>query len=335
MSMWETPPPVVVLSGDETFFLVRELRTAISGADAAGRSVEYLEGSSRNEIAAVLASTGVFFQHEVLLIVEQPEPVDAQLVLAHHEHGSNDVCILLYQEGKIKAGSGLAKVADGLPRHLVARFDKPKPWEEGERAAEFCMKEASRRGIRFAEPLARGIVQFVGTDLGMLTFEVEKVALLLAVEGRREATANDVKDVLGAFTDIGPQPVVDALERRDLLATSKALVNVRRTHAGNLGAATMRTCGLVSKAVRTWLHVAALDAEGANLEEVAAQVKKHPFLVRKTLLPTAKRWGRGGLTSLLKSLAQVERSVKSGHLSPWVELECALLDACRSSKGGR
>jgi DNA polymerase III delta subunit len=329
------PPGVVVLSGDETFLRVRELRAAIGAADETGRSVEYAEGSSRDEISRVLSSTGVFFQQDVLLVVERPEPVDSSLVLAHHERGSNAVCLLLYHEGKIKSGTGLAKVADGLPARLVAKFDKPKPWEENERAVDFCLAEAARRKIRLSESLSRGIVQYVGTDLGMLTFEIEKLSMLLSAESRQEATQKDVKAVLGAFSELGPKPVVDALERRDPKALGHALASVRRTHAGNLGGATLRTCAFVSNAAATWLHVVALDAEGANLEEVATRVNKHPFLVRKTLLPVAKRWGEGGLTSLLKSIARVERSVKVGHLSPWVQLECALLNACRPSQGER
>jgi DNA polymerase III delta subunit len=335
VSQWSNPPGVVILSGDESFLRGRELRAAISAADEVGRSVEYVEGASRDEISRVLSSTGIFFQHEVLLIVERPETVDSSLVLAHHASGSTDVCVLLYQEGKIKSGTGLAKIADGLPPRLVAKFDKPKPWEEDPFAVEFCLAESRRRKIQLSEILARGIVQYVGTDLGMLTFEIEKIALLLSADGRKEAQQKDVKQMLGAFAELGPKSVVDALERRDLRGVGNALANMRRTHAGNLGGATLRACAFVSNAAASWLHIAALDAEGANPEEVASRVNKHPFLVRKTLLPAARRWGEGGLTSLLKSVARVERSVKVGHLSSWVQLECALLNACRPTKEAR
>lgn len=334
MSQWKHPPSVVVLSGDEEYLRVRELRQAVSVADEVGRSVEYVEGANRDEISRVLSSTGVFFQEDVLLVVEKPEGIDSELVIRHHESGSTGVALLLYQEGKIKPGSGLAKVADALPARLVAKFDKPKPWEETDRAVDFCLSEASRAGIRLPEILARGVVQYVGTDLGMLTFEVQKIAMYVRADGRSEATQTDVKKTLGASAELGPKPVVEALERRDARATAHALANVRRTHAGNLGGAALRTCAFVSRAATSWLHVAALAAEGADADEIASRVSVHRFVVRKSLLPVAKRWGEGRLISLLKSVARVERSVKQGHVSPWVQLECALLGAV-ASEGAR
>lgn len=327
MSQWRDPPSVVVLSGDEDFLRVRELREAVAVSDETGRSVEYVEGVNRDEISRVLSSTGVFFQEDVLLVVERPEPVDPGLLIRHHESESSSVCVVLHQEGKIKPGTGLAEVADALPPRLVAKFDKPKPWEVVDRAVDFCVEQARRREVKLPEPLARAIVQNVGADLGMLTFEVEKIARYLGSEGIAEATPGHVKKVLGAFSQLGPKPVVEALERRDSKQTGNALANMRRTHAGNLSGATLRACAFVSRAAIGWLHVAALLGEGADAEEIASRVSAHPFVVRRNLLPVARRWGEGRLVSLLKSIARVERSVRSGHVHPWVELECALLGA--------
>lgn len=327
MSQWRDPPRVVILSGDEDYLRVRELREAVSVADESGRSVEYVRGTHRDEISRVLSSTGIFFQEDVLLVVEEPEPVDADLIVRHHENGTTGVSVLLYQEGKIKAGTGLAKVADALPPRLVAKFDKPKPWEEEDHAVHFCAKEARRREIDLPDVLAHAIVRHVGPDLGMLNFEIEKLALYANVLGIREVTQQHVKKTLGAFKEIGPKPVVDAVGQRDLRTTVGALANMRRTHAGNLASATMRVCAFVSRAARDWLHVRNLLSEGAEPGEISDRVGTHPFVIRKNLLPVAKRWTETGLVALLKSIAKVERSVRSGQISPWVQLECALLGA--------
>lgn len=327
MSQWKNPPPVVVLSGDEEFLLVRELREAISVADEVGRSVEYVDGGDREELSRILSSSGVFFQDEILVVIENPEKVDPELVIRHHESESTDVVIILYQRGAIKKKSGLSKVVAALPKKFVARFEKPKPWEQGDRAVRFCVTEARKKGVGLGEPLAGAIVKNVGLDLGILSFEVDKLARLARAEGARDVAVEHIRQAIGAFSELGPKPVVEALERRDAKGVAAALANMRRTHAGHLGGATLRACAFVSRSATKWLHIAALLGEGARPEEISERTGLHPFVLRKTLLPVAKRWGEGRLTSLLKSLALVERSVRKGHVNSWVQLECALLDS--------
>ena len=331
MSHWKEPPPVVVLSGTHSYLRMRELREAVAMADVQGRTVEYVQGDDHEEISRILSSTGVFFKEDVLVVVENPEKTDAAMVLQHHESEDNAVVLLLHQDGAVKAKSPLGKIAKALPPNFVAKFEKPKPWEEDEHATKFCVTEARRMKLTLEDRLAGAIVQNVGADLGMLAFEIQKLGWLLAAEGESVVTPLHVKHTIAAFGELGPRPVVEAMERRDLSGVARALANMRRTHAGNLGGATLRACGFLGSSARNWLHVAALLATGASQERIAERINLHPFVVRKTLVPVAKRWGQGRLTSLIKSIALVERSVRSGHVSPWIEFECALF---RSLDGG-
>lgn len=333
MSQWKSPPPAVILSGDDGFLRARELREAVSVADEMGRSVEYVDGEDREELSRILSSSGVFFQEEVLVVIENPEKVDHELVLRHYESGSTDVVIVLCQKGTIKKKSGLGKVAAALPKRLVAVFEKPKPWEEAERAERFCVTEARKRGVGLKEPLARAIVKNAGLDLGILSFEIDKLARFTKIEGARDVEVEHVRQTIGAFSELGPKPVVEALERFDAKGVSNALANMRRTHAGALGGATLRCCAFVSRSATRWLHIAALIGEGAGPDEISERTGLHPFVLRKNLLPVAKRWGEGRLVTLLKSLALVERSVRKGHANPWVQLECALLDTLTTEVG--
>lgn len=331
MSHWKEPPPVVVLSGTHDYLRGRELREAVAVADEMGRTIEHVQGTDREEISRILSSTGVFFREDVLVVVENPEKIDPELVIRHHESEDNSVVLVLHQEGAIKAKTALGKIAKALPDRFVAKFEKPKPWEEGDHATGFCVDEARKRRLTIAEPLAAAIVQNVGADLGMLAFEMQKLEMLLAAEGETTVTASHVRQTIAAFGELGPRPVVEGLERRDLSGVARALANMRRTHAGNLGGATLRACAFVGSSARNWLHVATLLGEGSGHEIIAERLNLHPFVVRKTLVPVAKRWGQGRLTSLVKSIALVERSVRSGQVSPWVQLECALF---RSLQGG-
>lgn len=89
----------------------------------------------------------------------------------------------------------------------------------------------------------------------------------------------------------------------------------------------MKACGLLARNVTQWLHAAALLRQKAEIEEISARVKLHPYVCKTKVVPVAQKWGEKSLARLLTSLGEIERGVKSGHVNSWVELECALLRA--------
>lgn len=324
MSKWKSPPNVVVLSGDDEYLRSRELKEAISIADMTGRMVETIYGGQRDELSRILSSSGVFFRDPILLIVEEPQHVDVDLVLKHQISKGSLVSIVLNHAGILPKSGNLAKIVGELPTRMVAAFKKPKPWEIEEYATKFCVKEASKRGLDLGTPLARALVQNVGQDLGVLSFEIEKISMFL---GGGRVTPQDLSKVLGAFVDGGPKPVVEGLEVRSLKKVSAALWAVHRASAHSLPSAVLRVCAFVVPSVITWLHVASLASEGASGEEIGSRVGVHPYVVQKTLSPAAKRWGEKDLVQLVRGLAVVEKAVKLGKVNPWVQLECCLFRA--------
>jgi len=324
MSQWQNPPPVVVLSGTHGYLRRRELKEAIVVAESMGRTIERVQGDDRDELSRILSSTGILFKEKTLVVIENPDKVDAELVLKHHESGDSTTVLILHHTDQIKRKGNLGKLVKELPSRLVAKFEKPKPWEEADHAAVFCVNEARKQRVKLSDPLARGIVQSMGSNLGVLAFEIQKLGMFLRAHGETEVTKEHVLSTIAGFTELGPGPIVEALERRDRRAATRALSSMRRTHVGNLGSATLLACGWVGRSLVRWLHTAALNERGHSVEEIASRVGAHEFVVRKTLLPVARRWGRGRLTSLLKSIAAVKRAVRGGHVHPWIEFECAL-----------
>lgn len=327
MSQWKEPPPVVIISGNEDFLRQREVQEAISVANTVGRSVEVVQGTDADGISQIVSSSGVLFQEDVLVVVEEPDDISMEMVLEHHESGNSSICLLLHYVGLIKAKSNLGKIAAELPKRLVARFEKPKPWQETEYALDFLNKETKRLGISLPSPLATFLLQHVGVDLGMLSFELQKLAWLLAGEGKTEVKVEHLRGTIAAFTELGPKPVVDALEVRDLARTASALTNMRRTHSGQLSNATMRACAFIGRSATSWLHAACLLKKGRSTDEIAAALGQPPFVASRSTVPAARRWGEDKLLTLIRDVACAERAVKSGHVSAWVELESALLRA--------
>lgn len=333
MSKWRNPPPVVVLSGTHNYLRNRELREAITVSDVEGRSVEYLKGSDKDELLRVLSGAGVFFQEEVLVVVDEPENIDTDLVLRHHEREDPSAVLVLHQKGDVKAKTNLGKICKELPDRFVAKFTLPKPWEEAEHAADFCVEEARQRGLTLSSALALALVKNVGSNLGVLSFEIRKLSFYLASLGESQVKPEHLKSTIASFYELGPKPIVEALEKKSLRLLSSALANMRRTHAGNPGGATLLACAWVGRSAIKWLHVSSLLEEGYKTGEISARVGVHEFVVRKNLVPVARRWGKSRLTDLVKSVAKVERSVRSGHVNPWVEFECALFGVMGEGDG--
>jgi len=333
---WTKPPAVVLLSGSEEFLRTRELKKAINAADRTGRDVEYVDGADRDALSGILSSSGIFFKSKSLIVVNDPEKVDPDLVLAHHERGASSTCILLHCEGDFKAKGPLGKVAKKLPSNFVAKYGVSKPWEAEEHAAGFLVEEARRRKLKLASPLAMGMVQNIGTDYGILSFEIEKIHRLIQADGdqTKDISPKHVKQTIAGFSALGPMPIVEALGKKDLKGLARALSNMRRTHNGALSGAALRACALVGHNVTTWLHAVYLLGQGAASEEISERLKLHAFVVRKNILPVARRWSQSSLVELLNSIAAVERSVRSGRANPWVEFECALFKGAASPLPG-
>lgn len=334
---WLSPPPVVLISGDEHFLCRREIKKAIAGANRTGRRVEVIEATDRQQIARVIASGSVLFKQRTLALVRDADKVDADLVLSHHKRKSSKVCLVLYQEGETQKKKGsLVKITAELPNKLHLHFKSPPPWKQGSYAADFVVKEANRLGIRVSEKMAQVMVAAAGTDLGILSFELQKLhALLASLEAEKpekeraekpEVQAPHMRQTLSTLMQVGAIPVIDALGAGSEKRLVRALASMRRTHTGD---PTMKACALLARNVTQWLHAAALLGQNADVQEISLRLQLHPYLCKTKVLPIAKKWGEQNLAGLLTALAEIERGVRSGHVNSWVELECALLRAIR------
>lgn len=328
---WLNPPPLVVLMGSMEFLLRRELKKALVAATKSHREISIIKGDDRDSLSSVLSSTGVFFKGTSLVVVENPEKVDVGMLKEHQARGNNATCVVLVQEGSFKARGTLAKFVQTLPKEVVAKYEAPPPWKETEETVGFLVGEAQRRKLKLDWSLATGMVQNIGTDYGILSFELDKIERLISARNDpKEITPEHVKAVMAAFTELGVLPIVDALGQRDLKKLSRALVNMHRTHGGPMSGATLKVCGLLSHNLSTWLTATILLARGASSDEIAERLKLHAFVVKKSILPVARRWTEEELVALVRALALIERGVKRGHVNSWIELECVLFRALES-----
>lgn len=332
---WLNPPPVVVVTGDEEFLRRRELQKALAAAEKTGRRVEYVDATDTQRLSRVLASGSVLFKSKTLAIVSDADKVNADLITGHLKRKSSKVAVVLTDTGDLKKKGSLVKIIAELPNKKLHIHFKSKPaWKRDEYAASFLVKEANAYQLRLSEKLATVMVAAAGNDLGILSFELQKLqALLHSLEAEKpeseradkpEVTAKHLRQTLSTLTQVGAIPVVEAVGAAHESRLARALASMRRTHTGD---PTMKACALVARSVTQWLHAAALLNQNATTEEISLRLKLHPYVCKTKVLPIAKKWGEQNLVRLLIAIAAVERGIRSGHINPWAELECALFNA--------
>lgn len=323
---WLDPPPVLIVSGKEGFLRRRELQKAVMGANRSGRRVEYIQAKETSQLSRIMASGSVLFKSKTLCIVHDADSVDAELVLRHQRRGSNKVSLVLHQEGDLKKKGSLARIAAEIPKGVNIHFKEIKQYKRDEYAVDFLVGEGRAAKVRLSQKMATAMVRAAGNDLGILSFEFQKVAALLSARGEKEVQAAHLRQTLSTLSQVGAFAVTDALGAMHAKSLARSMTTMRRTHVGD---PTMKACALISRNITQWLHAAALLSQNAEVEEIASRLQLHPYICKTKVVPVAKNWGEKHLAKLLTSLAEIERGVRSGHINSWVELECVLIESLR------
>lgn len=329
---WSDPPPVALVSGDETLLRVREIQKAMLAADASGRRVEPITGADRDALEDAVSGAAIF-PDPVLLVVTDIGEMDPEDVKAHAEADDNTVAMLLTYDKVAPKRGAAAKVVEAVPEAYHFAFTKPKSYKAVEVAVKFVREEAKRAKLDLPEPLAKALVEKVGTDLGVLRWEAVKLSVYMKARGDGPTvTPQHVMDTMVRLGEANIGGVVEALGMASEKRVLRALDSVRQNSGAD---PTLETVAWLTNRVRTWLHVASLDAQGASDYEGSSRTNLPPYVYSKLTLPVARRWGTSRLVTLARKLASVEASVKRGIVDPWARLECLLVTSCRSVRAGR
>jgi DNA polymerase III delta subunit len=326
---------VSAVSGDNEFYRRRFVQTTIRTQVKNGWGVSFIDGASRSELAGALAGD-VFLDvadEATLHIVENPEKADLVLLEDHAQSGDPHKVLLLHCEGTPKKNTKFAKFLDTLGKqHKV--FAAPPEWQAAELAAEFCLAEARTYGAKLEERNAQQIVILAGTDFGVLSFEIQKMALLALADeanaadekdGLRRIRSKHIRGGLAALAQAQMQPLLDALMRRNPAEVARALGRIRKSERDS----TMRLCRWLGKVVTRWVTLADLHSRGMSPEDIVARLQlggSNPvWFVKEKLLPQVRLWTVKDLLKLLQALAQAERAVLNGHVHPEVEFVSSVL----------
>ena len=324
---WGNPPSVVVVGGTEAYLRDREIRKAVLAAVSTGRDVVECGPSDADPMQAV--SYAGTFGMPTLVIVSASQ-LKVEDVEKHVAAKKSPVTLLLKVDGELDE----KKVPSIAPVHGANRiaFSKPKTRKAQTKAAvKFARKEADSRMQSkdvFPLRLAEALVNTVGTDLGVVSNEVLKVASLARARGVSPITVDLLKATLHRPSGVDLTRVRKALVAMDPVAMMKALDRLKGGVNGDPVMLLLRAKGAPGKQALLWLQICSLLSQEATSEEISHRLKIPSWAV-KGEIAAAKRWGSSRLSKLVVSLSEVERGALSGAPSPWVSCVTALVGSCR------
>lgn len=312
-------PPLLVMAGSQLLLKNRSIRSACQVATAAGWRTERADGSVRGAVEASLSDTAVFGDG-VLVRVVNPEKQDVKLYEAWVAAPTEGICLLLDYDGEPKGNTKFGKWVGTLtPKQYRCFTLSDKPWEAAKEATKFVVDEFGRWGKTLDEDYAKAIVERSGSDLGVLSYEVMKICLLADAEGTTKIEAKHIKPCLAEIFEVAADPIIEALGEKNKKKLAQALYRLRHSAPND---PTIPISYLLAKTGQRWLKVASVSGKDPAL--AAQELNIHPWYFKNKLLPPARTWGVVGAAKLIQTAAAIERSVKSGHISPWNELEARL-----------
>ena len=325
---WLNPPPCVVIGGSESFLVDREIRNAVLLTEKAGRTV--VRSSSDAEAADAISAAETLGVSS--LIVSDWEDVSSGTVSSIQASQPKKTCLLIRVEGS-PAPEKSSPILSLVEKNLQVFHNTPGT-KKGVRelAVRFVKSEAaSLTGNKEAleEKLADALVGAVGTDLGVLSWEILKAVTLASAEGRKTLSPQDIRSVMRVSTELDMSPLREALASRDRKRVCSALEKIRNSSSEDPVMLLLRARGGPADLVMTWLQVSLLLEKGVtSSSEIASRLSQPEWAISKEAIPAARKWGSSPLRRLLRLLSLVDRGVLKGSPAPWVSCEAALLKEC-------
>lgn len=317
--------PVILYYGDESYRMeqaAERIRQSVVNPAMAGLCHRVFSTPSLATVLEAVASVSLMLGGQTLIEIRdfpllhqasKDAATDAQLeelkALLEQVEPTKTVLFLSSKvDGKIRFPKWLVK----HPAFTIEKFDGFKFWEV-DKAAHFLVADAHRKGHSLTEDAAELLVNLMGTDLRLLTGEVEKLGLYAL---NRDITLNDVLLLCNHSDNLFQ------LMNRWILQESPA-DNFRdmaeillKRHPIEIFATMQSYFNNIFRAI--WMH-----HQGIGIDAIAQRTGQKPFSVKKNLSSFQRvplqRW-----LTLKHLLVEMEWKAKTGRLEGQLALETIL-----------
>jgi DNA polymerase-3 subunit delta len=201
----------------------------------------------------------------------------------------------------------------------IQRSDPPKR----QALTDWIKKRAGMKGGEISSAAADTLAAFVGSDLRLLDQEIEK--LVVYANGARAITEDDVRSLVSYVREASIFDMVDALGRRDGQRASRLLHQLldEREHP-------LALLGMIVRQFRIMIQLKELSERGLTQKEMAARLKLHPFVVKKTT-GQAMNFSMEQLETIYQKLLETDVSIKTGRVDDVLALDMLVVGLSRKT----
>lgn len=324
---YEFTRPFVVSSGEEEFFLDRDLRDF---RDQEDYRVTLLDGQKVSEAEVVTTCETIFFAYEEdpprvwprAVVVGNGEGLKAGKLLKSYAErvAADDLSTVLAIVIRAKSASAFwTKLG---PKATLIDHPKLKTLDYNNEVAKWVKAEADRIGLNLSEPLAKAMYGVAGDDLYRLSNELGK--LRRYVGPKKAVTGEHLRTVMSESTAVTAKDLAEAALLKNQRKAMN-LLSVLYQFSDDEASTSLSINGYLMWATEKLFVVRTLLDQRVSPDDVAARIDMHPYRFQKTLLPQAERQTAKGLLRTMQTLSRLDVELKrTSHRRTMVEL--AVLD---------
>jgi DNA polymerase-3 subunit delta len=323
----QSPTFYVFHGGDELACAeaVAELRRRLGTSETAELNTAVLDGATVDvgelkhacETVPFLADKRLVIVKGLLTRLSRRSSEDASsarseylAALAEYLPQVPDTTRLVFVENQaLPARNPVLKLAEKHERGYVLRSDPPEP----RRLGGWVKKRVAKYGGSIEGRAADRLAALVGAELRVLDREVDK--LVTYAGPGREITAADVEAVVPYAQDALIFDLVDALGERESSTAARVLHGLL-----DGGEHPLRILGMIVRQFRLLIQVKELKSSGAGPQEVARELKLHPYPAGK-LCRQATRFTPEQLARVHRRLLSMDVQIKTGRIDDEAALD--------------
>jgi DNA polymerase-3 subunit delta len=210
----------------------------------------------------------------------------------------------------------LARAEKDPEKAYVRKFTLPKDWE----LATWIRRRVRDKGGDFSGEAITLLDALVGLDLRLLDQEIDK--LLLYTDGR-QVTGDDVRALVSRARQASIFDLVDHVGHRKADEALRLLHQMLEEEAEPL-----YLLAMLSRQVRILIQAKELQPQRLTPQQVASQLKLHPFVAKKGI-EQAQNFDPDQLLAAHRLLVKTDWLIKTGQTEPELALDLLVVDLTR------
>lgn len=311
----KTPPPLVLIKGDEPFFHHELLHNIKRHFRSREYELEEFQGGTDkpSDISASLESMSLFGSRKLVVVRDLEKLKSKQPLLQDYVEDPSEGVVAVF-EGSGECNHPLGKsLEEGALTYISKKLSPYKGDIE-----KWMISEAAQQGYTLPLKMATAIHTNVGEDLFGLRNALKKILLHCDDD---VVSKEDILAVIRRTATTQTYEFTNALGARNLGKTLHMVGSIYRTEEDP----SVLLCSVLLNHLERLIRAKSLLQYGLDPKDAAKVLGMNPFLFQKSLLPQLKRYKLGHLIRMYDEACELDIQIKGTSLQGRTLLEAYLV----------